>query len=228
VFLGPVLARDETWPKISVYYALEMAGSARALYICPAILRSVFQWVLPWCRTLRKRFAQASEVLKKETERRQVKWDADAAEGKKASKMADSLGWMREIAKEQGVKDFDIVGAQLGLTFVAIHTTGDLLSKCLIRLSKTPEYQTLLRSEILEVLKKEGAIKKTTLYHMRLLDSFMKEVQRLEPAALSKFCGSSPQDAYSAWLINEKLSSTVLPQRKSRSRTAQCFTRALL
>ena len=222
-----MLARDGVWPDISVKYALEMAGSARALYICPAILRSTLQWVLPWCRTARKRFAHAREVLEKEIERRQSKWDVDATEGKRTSKVADSLGWMRDIAKEQGVKDFDMVGAQLGLTFVAIHTTGDLLSKCLIRLSKTPEYQTMLRGEILDVLSKDGTIKKTTLFQLKLLDSFLKEVQRIEPAALSKFRVSRPQDVFPDWLTNNQLSSTVSHRIASRSRMAQCFPKAL-
>jgi hypothetical protein len=48
------------------------------------------------------------------------------------------------------------------------------------------EYIQPLRDEIVAVVKEDGSLKKTSLTKLKLLDSFMKETQRLNPVSIGK------------------------------------------
>lgn len=116
------------------------------------------------------------------TKRRAIRAE-NAENGIKNPKTADSLGWMIDITNDS--HSFDYAGAQTGLTFAAIHTTSDLLTKAMYNLVTYPEYFELIRREMLDVLQEEGW-KKTALYQMKLLDSFLKETQRLQGPSMSE------------------------------------------
>ncbi|KAG7129161.1 Cytochrome monooxygenase adrA like protein [Verticillium longisporum] len=128
---------------------------------------------------LRKTRNKATIVVERELTRRR---ERERASNSKPStvKVGDTLGWMQEVA---GSENIDLAGGQLVLTFASIHTTSDLLTKCLYNLSAHPEYQNLLRKEIVTVLSEKGW-DKTSLYQLKLLDSFMKETQRLMPTSV--------------------------------------------
>ena len=177
VFLGPVVAHDQEWLRIAVDYTIKMMSAARALRLWPSALQPFVHYFVPECRALRAQSSVARRIIDGEIQRRRVKWEQDVKNGKPVSKTADSLGWMQELSHG---KPFDLAGGQLGLTFAAIHTTSDLLTKVLYRLCMSPEYMQALREEMISVLTKEGW-KKTSLYQMKLLDSLLKETQRLEP-----------------------------------------------
>ncbi|KAI9658578.1 MAG: hypothetical protein M1821_002138 [Bathelium mastoideum] len=183
VFLGPVLAHDQDWLHIAVDYTIQLMTAARALRLWPSLLQPLVHRFLPECRALQAQTRNARHIIDQEVERRRVKWEEDMKNGKRVSKTGDTLGWMQELS--QG-KPFDLTGAQLGLTFAAIHTTSDLLTKILHRLCAHPELFQPLREEMIAVLSKEGW-KKTSLYQMRLLDSTLKETQRLDPPAHTSF-----------------------------------------
>ena len=67
----------------------------------------------------------------------------------------------------------------------AIHTTTDLLTETMQNIMLHPELVLELREEIVNVLSADGW-KKTSLYNLKLLDSVIKESQRLRPAAFRK------------------------------------------
>lgn len=69
---------------------------------------------------------------------------------------------------------------QLGLSFAAIHTSTDLLCQTLLHLATRPGTIEALREEMLEVLPARGWAK-STLAQLKLLDSALKEAQRLKP-----------------------------------------------
>lgn len=85
---------------------------------------------------------------------------------------------------------FDPVGAQLGLSIVAIHTTTDLATETMLRLMVRPKLMEDVRAEIVAVLRKEGWTK-SALFNMKLLDSVIKEAQRLKPTTSGKQFGKS-------------------------------------
>lgn len=71
------------------------------------------------------------------------------------------------------------------LSLVAIHTTSDLLQEVMIRIAQHPGLFKVLRDEIVEVLGKDG-LKKTALYNLKIMDSVLKESQRLKTNSLRK------------------------------------------
>lgn len=74
---------------------------------------------------------------------------------------------------------------RIGLSLVAIHTTSDLLQEVMIRITQRPELFQVLRKEIVEVLGRDG-LKKTALYNLKIMDSVIKEAQRLKTNSLRK------------------------------------------
>ncbi|KAL9094392.1 MAG: hypothetical protein Q9165_003242 [Trypethelium subeluteriae] len=180
VFLGPVVAHNKEWLHIAVDYSIKLMKAQRALRLWPSLLVPLVHHFVPECRELRAQSQAGRRIIEDEVKRRRVKWAEDIKNGKQVSKTADSLGWMQEMS--QG-RPFDLAAGQLGLTFAAIHTTSDLLTKVLYELCKEPKYIQALREEMIAVLSTDGW-KKTSLYQMRLLDSTLKETQRLEPPSI--------------------------------------------
>lgn len=67
----------------------------------------------------------------------------------------------------------------------AIHTTTDLMTQLILNIVPRPALLAALRSEMIEVLGKEGWAK-TSLYNLKLMDSVMKETQRMKPIQSSE------------------------------------------
>ncbi|KAB2573404.1 Cytochrome P450 monooxygenase pyr3 [Lasiodiplodia theobromae] len=98
-------------------------------------------------------------------------------------KPQDSLSWLDDT---RGDREFDVARGQLFLSLAAIHTTSTVLTSIMYDLVAHPEYIDDLREEITRVLKEDGGWKKTSLYKMMLMDSCMKESQRLHVLGPSK------------------------------------------
>jgi len=175
VFLGLPICRDARWLQISKDYTIDSFVAARLLRMCPELVRPVVYWLIPTCTRLRKQVADARALIQPEVERRIKKANEALAAGRKPPKASDAIAWMVEVA--QNGRETDFVAAQLSLTTAAIHTTSETTMKCLVRLCEMPELQDELRREMLQVLSTDGW-SKTSLYKMKLLDSFLKEVQR--------------------------------------------------
>lgn len=76
--------------------------------------------------------------------------------------------------------------AQVSISVAAIHTTSDLLSKMICVLATHPEILASLRAEVAEVLGREGW-KKTSLYGLKMMDSCIRETQRLMPIGIGQW-----------------------------------------
>lgn len=188
VFLGKNFARNDKWNTISVRYTIAMMFAARGLRFWPEAVQPYIHWILPQCIYLRYLTWQSRRLIDQELKERRAVRVENIRNGTKTSKIADSLGWMMDLAETRTTtngKPFDFTAAQLGLTFAAIHTTSDLLSKCMYNLVTYPECLTALRAEMVDVLSRDG-FKKTSFYKMKLLDSFMKETQRIHGPSLSE------------------------------------------
>ena len=99
-----------------------------------------------------------------------------------APEYVDAIEWFKQIANG---RRYNPVNVQLTLSFVAIHTTADTITQVMFDLAQNPEYIKPLREEVIAVLGNHGW-KKTSLYSMKLLDSVLKESQRLRPINESK------------------------------------------
>jgi cytochrome P450 len=132
--------------------------------------------------TLERHYKDAKTIISTEVARRKVQAEVTLAAGGNPPKVSDAIGWMVEMA---GGKPVDYVAAQLSLTVAAIHATTEALTVALLDLVTYPELITQLRKEIIDVLK-DGRWSKQALYKMKLMDSFLKESQRLHPVSGSK------------------------------------------
>ncbi|KAL1982503.1 hypothetical protein VTN96DRAFT_1228 [Rasamsonia emersonii] len=175
VFLGDKICRDKEWLDVSVNYALDAFSAVRALRLWPSILRPFVQWFLPETRRAQKHLTVARRIIQREIEQRR----REEALGHKRSS-SDALDWAREVAAG---RPFDETLGQIGLSVAAIHTTSQLLTNIIYDLAAYPEYVAPLREEIKTVLQQENGWKASALTKMKLLDSVMKETQRLNPAA---------------------------------------------
>ncbi|KAE8353591.1 cytochrome P450 [Aspergillus coremiiformis] len=182
VFLGENICRDETWLNVSVNYAIDAFHAARNLREWPAIIRPLVHWFMPSLQKLRYHKRVAAEIVQQEINKR-----SRIAEGKLPEKNpprthADFLDCCREVAAG---RPFNEAVAQIGLSVAAIHTTSSMLTNVMYDLTAYPEYIQPLRDEIKAIVEEDGVLKKSSLTKMKLMDSIMKEAQRINPLSLT-------------------------------------------
>ncbi|KAM0286462.1 hypothetical protein ACHAQH_000888 [Verticillium albo-atrum] len=181
VFLGPEVARDETLLSITKSYTVQGFSAAEMLRSYSPWWRRVANYFLPECRLLRKQLASARDIITPVFDKRRADRQMAVSEGRPVPVFDDALDWLE--AESHG-KAYDVVKSQLFLSSVAIHTTTDLLMETMINIAKHPDLFSDLRKEIVDVLKVEGW-KKTALFNLKLLDSTIKESQRLRPILMT-------------------------------------------
>lgn len=113
----------------------------------------------------------------------QRKKDKQAAIGRGdlPEKYNDAMEWMERCAKG---RPYDAAIAQLTFSVAAIHTTSDMLVQVLYDICAYDGLTEELRAEATAVLKADGWTK-TALHKLKLMDSVMKESQRLNPSQIS-------------------------------------------
>lgn len=147
------------------------------------IIRSIAARVLPICRAAQAQVAEARAILQPVLEKRKAEKAAAAAAGK-TIEFNDAIEWFENIAAKTKAS-YEPAAMQLFLSIVAIHTTSDLMTQIMTDLAAHPDVIDDLRREIKDVLS-DGGWKKTTLTNMKLLDSVIKESQRLKPIQLGE------------------------------------------
>lgn len=145
----------------------------------------------PEVKTLKQTHRDAYRIIDAELQQRR----AERREKGSERKAIDTLQWFDDAVAASGrTGELDIVNGQLSLTLAAIHTSSNALAHVLFDLAMRPALVDELRAEIVEVLGAEGSgdgsgkpvaqWQKTSLYRLRLLDSVLKESQRLNPFAV--------------------------------------------
>ncbi|OAX82832.1 hypothetical protein ACJ72_02813 [Emergomyces africanus] len=180
VFLGDELCHDEKWLQISINYTLIAFAAADSLRLWPPYLRDVVHWFLPKCRSSRAELAKARAILDPVLKKR-AEYKAVLAAQEKKVEFNDAIEWFEQAARAEGHPG-DAAIYQLGLSLAAIHTTSDLSTQVIFDIASHPEIIEPLRKEMVDALS-EGGWKKTSLYKMKLLDSVIKESQRMKPLA---------------------------------------------
>ncbi|KAH8589065.1 cytochrome P450 monooxygenase-like protein [Bisporella sp. PMI_857] len=177
VFLGDEICRNEDWLEITKEYAVHSFIAAAKLNIVPGPLKAIIHWFSPDCKLVRSELKQARKIIAPVIEKRRALKAQARAEGKPVPAFNDAIDWAE---KESNGHPYDAAVFQLLLSFAAIHNTTDLLSQTLILLANEPELLEPLRKEMIEILQVEGW-SKIALYNMKLLDSTLKEAQRIKP-----------------------------------------------
>ncbi|KAF4468394.1 cytochrome P450 monooxygenase [Fusarium albosuccineum] len=169
IFVGEGLCRTEQWPELVISYGFESAMAAEQLKLWPKLLRPVLVKILPSCTNLRARVREADMLITEELRGRMLN-GTDVGHD-------DSIAGFKDLA--QG-KPYNAGAAQLMLAIVAILTTADLVTQALLDIICNSDLIEPLREEILRVLAARGW-SKAALTEMKLLDSVLKEIQRLKP-----------------------------------------------
>ncbi|KAK1983700.1 cytochrome P450 [Colletotrichum cereale] len=177
VFMGEELCRNEDCVRATGNYTTAAVYAGAELNQYPRWARPFIHWFFPSCWGVRSLLAKCRKTLKPHLERRNalVRGDTSVA-------FDDSIQWYEQECKDK----FDPATEQISMSLVAIHTTSDLLQQTMLDLTCNPELFGPLREELVRVLRSEG-LNKTALYNLKLMDSVIKESQRLKPALLSTF-----------------------------------------
>ena len=189
VFLGKDLCRNERWLEITKGYTIDSFAGAYILRIFPAASRPFVHWFIPQLQRLRKAIKDAHRLIDPEVERRKAKVQEALEAGRKPPKVSDTIGWMHEVSRGRKI---DYVAGQLSLSLAAIHTTTETTTQAMLDICEHPEVVQPLREEIIQVIGEHGWAK-TSLYKLKLIDSFLKESQRLH--SLSE-CLSNPSQTH--------------------------------
>ncbi|KAJ0366096.1 hypothetical protein COL154_004008 [Colletotrichum chrysophilum] len=179
VFMGEELCRDEEWLRACADYTVTAFGVGYQLGQYPRWSRPLIHWFLPSCWEVRRLLSHARQVLKPHIEKRNAKKAQAVASGDTTATFDDAIEWFSQIFKD----NYDPATQQITLSLVAIHTTSDLLQQTMVDLAQHPELFQPLREELVRVLGTEG-LKKSALNNLKLMDSVLKESQRLKPALL--------------------------------------------
>ncbi|KAL2802262.1 cytochrome P450 [Aspergillus granulosus] len=181
VFLGDQICRNPDWLRITVAYAVDSFFAAEALRLWPAFLRPIVAPFLPNVRKIQAELEEARRIIAPVLERRNAEKQVAIDQGKTPERYNDAMEWMEQCAKG---RSYDAAVAQLSLSLAAIHTTSDMLTQALYDICAQDGLVEEMRKEIVDVISSEGW-QKTTLYRLKLMDSVLKESQRLKPTTIA-------------------------------------------
>ncbi|KAJ5519064.1 Cytochrome P450 [Penicillium expansum] len=184
VFLGEKICRNPEWLRITINYTIDSLMAAAQLRLWPEMLRPLAAKFLPKCHKIRQELQEAKDIITPVIEERHKARKTAVAEGRPEETYHDAIQWLEENSS-QGHNKFDPAAMQLALSTAAIHTTTDLLTQTILDLCGREELIKELRKEIIEVLG-DGGWDKSTMYKLKLMDSVIKESQRVKPMAIAK------------------------------------------
>ncbi|KIL86300.1 hypothetical protein FAVG1_10698 [Fusarium avenaceum] len=211
VFLGAEMCRNPQWLRITATYTVIAFRAVEELRLWPSVLRPVVQWFLPHCSEARALVQEARSLINPLLERRRTE-KAEAAERGDEVTYNDAIEWLEQTALEKDVP-YDPACAQLSLSVAALHSTTDFFTQVMFDIAKNPELIQPLRDEVISVLGQHGW-SKHSLYNLKLMDSVLKESQRLKPIAIASMRRYTTSDI--------KLSDgTILPKNKLTLVSAQ-------
>ncbi|TWU75759.1 hypothetical protein ED733_002262 [Metarhizium rileyi] len=177
IFMGVDLCRDEKWTS-SEYTTLAFQTSS-SLAAWPRSLRPYVHWLMPSCWRVRSKLNEARSVLAPHLEKRN-RLKQEAASRGETIRFDDTIEWFEnEVTHGQ-----EPAINQISLSLAAIHTTSDLVLQVILDLAQHSSLIAPLRTELIEVLATQG-LTQTSLYNLELMDSVIKESQRMKPTALA-------------------------------------------
>lgn len=185
-FMGRESCYDREWIKIVVDFTVNIMLAAMTLYTYPRWMRPLVNYLIPECRALRAQERRARQIIdEKLAARRHLREkEADLCSSSEAQP-SNALDWFQSQHQRLG-GEYNPTLVQLMMAFGAIHTTADLLTQVILDLAVHRHLMGPLRREIAEALGGRP-IDKTATQKMKLLDSVLKETQRMKPMQISEF-----------------------------------------
>ncbi|KAI0396351.1 cytochrome p450 monooxygenase [Xylariaceae sp. FL0594] len=177
--VGLPLSRTPEWIDAAINVTLNaMAGSGK-LWEYPSWSWPVVQYFLPETKGVREYFDKTAKMLAPLLKER--KKQVAVPEFKAP---ADMTTWLVQHAKGDPWSLKYHTRQHIVLNIAAIHTTSGQLTNTLYELAKRPEYLEPLREEIRHHAGPSAIFTKQTLFQMKKLDSFLREVQRMNVPGL--------------------------------------------
>ncbi|RGP60792.1 hypothetical protein FSPOR_10473 [Fusarium sporotrichioides] len=177
IFIGPELASDPVWQKVSRAYVQDFFSAVPEMQACHPWLRSIRQWNLPHASACRAGLQRAREMVNAVAQKRRKEVEEAKIQGQEPPAYYDALAWTLENTASETFEPGDV---QLALAMAALFTTSELFRQVLIEIARRPEYVEPLRKEVSDAMPDDD-ITAASLVKMQLLDSFMKECQRQIP-----------------------------------------------
>lgn len=178
VFVGPEKAADREWLDLVQGYVMAYFTAVGELHHYPVWSRSIVHWFLPNAVACRKHVARARILMRNVVAKRHEAIRKAEFDGQEPPKYNDALFWV-EAASGGKIEPGD---AQLSLAMAALFTTTELFRQLLIDTARDPEITEKLRDEVSQQISAHG-ISVAATSNMVLLDSVMKESQRLSSSA---------------------------------------------
>jgi cytochrome P450 len=184
-FMGRESCYDREWIDIVIDFTVNIMLATVALHAWPRWLRPLANYFIPECRVLRAQERRARDIIEEKLAARRKFRDKEADLGSgRETQPSNALDWFHSQHQRLGGQYLP-AETQLMLSFGAIHTTADLLTQVVLDLALHRDLMEPLRREIVEAL--DGRpIDKAATQKMKLLDSVMKETQRLKPMQISE------------------------------------------
>jgi len=184
VFLGDEeVTHNPQWLRITKDYTVDSFMASYEIRTYHKLLQPIIHWFLPQAQKVRAQLREAESIIKPVIQKRR----SEKASG--LTEKSDTIEWTEEISKERNLQ-YHPAAFQLNLAVAAIHTTTDLLTYTMYCLLQNPEYIQPLRDEIVSVVSGNG-LRHECLYKLKLMDSVVKEAQRLKPPMSSTFSSSA-------------------------------------
>jgi ent-kaurene oxidase len=147
----------------------------------PAYLHSLVAFCLPSRRRLQRYTERIHQFLVPMIEdRRKRQAQGEVLDG-------DIITWMMELANDNEYPAANIAQRYIYTIIGSMHTVTAAVVDTIYDLCARPEYIEPLREEALGVLKTSGGWQKETSSRLLMMDSFMKEVQRVNPPSARTF-----------------------------------------
>lgn len=178
IFVGFPLCQNEEWLSLNTLIVEEIFRTVVVMRLFPPSLHRIISICLPSRWRLQKCMRRIHTLLIPVINERR---EEEATKGESYEKPADVIQWMMDLANEKESPPENLATRYVYTIIGSMHTVTSAIKDTLYDICARPEYLKPLREELEHVLKEDEGWQKATATKMRRLDSFMKEVQRLNP-----------------------------------------------
>ncbi|TDZ30047.1 Cytochrome P450 monooxygenase ATR2 [Colletotrichum spinosum] len=185
VYVGPIVCRNEQFIHDSIHFTENVLTSVHMLQMYPG-------WMRPFARYFKRERVQLAKSWEhlKASKRLVVPIIQQRREEVRATgaRYNDMLAWMMAKQDEWKQTDDDLAGSMVQLGVASTHNTSSTIAQTLYQLAIRPGLVRELREETKRVVAQfDGNLSPSALHELKILDSVMKEAQRLNPTTPSHF-----------------------------------------
>ncbi|KAL1862626.1 hypothetical protein Daus18300_008423 [Diaporthe australafricana] len=171
-WVGRDLARNEEWHTANLETTASVFTLAVALKLLPAFLQPVVAPLLPMKGKLGRGLRRVRAFLVPLIEERKALGEGD-------ERPDDMIQWMLDAAEGEERDTVNLATRYVYAAIGSLFTVSAALVDCVYDLAAYPEHLAPLREEVERVLKEDGGWQKGTAAKLEMMDSFMKESQRV-------------------------------------------------